>query len=225
MYFNWVGVNLRHTCLACGTVAPSAARFCAECGARIATASPKAETRKLVTILFCDLVGSTTLGESLDPEAFRQVQLRYFEMCERVLHGHRGTIEKFIGDAVLCVFGTPVAREDDALQGCRAALGLVAGLETLNESLERDWGVRLKVRIGVNTGPVVAGELAHGHALVSGDAVNTAARLEQAAGASEVLIGAITRELLGESAVCTPVAPLTLKGKAQTVPAWRLIAV
>ena len=83
-------------------------------------------------------------------------------MCERVLHGHRGTIEKFIGDAVVCVFGTPVAREDDAIRGCRAALGLVAGVETLNEDLERDWGVRLKVRIGVNTGPVVAGELAHG---------------------------------------------------------------
>src|SRR5690349_15876983 len=124
--FNTVRVDLRRTCSACGTPAPPIAKYCAECGARIATALPATETRKLVTILFCDLVGSTALGESLDPEAFRKVQLRYFEMCERVLHAHGGTIEKFIGDAVLCVFGTPVAREDDALRGCRAALGLVA---------------------------------------------------------------------------------------------------
>ena len=210
-------VDLRHTCSACETVAPTGAKFCAQCGARIATA-PSAETRKLVSILFCDLVGSTALGEALDPEAFRRVQLRYFETCERVLGGHGGTLEKFIGDAVLCVFGTPVAREDDAMRGCRAALGLVAGVETLNEDLERDWGVRLEVRIGVNSGQVVAGNLTRGGAHVSGDAVNTAARLEQAAGAGEVLIGATTRELLGESAVCTPVAPLTLKGKAETCP-------
>ena len=111
------------------------------------------------------------------------------------------------------------------MRGCRAALGLVAGVETLNEELEREWGVRLQVRIGVNTGQVVAGNMTRGGAHVSGDAVNTAARLEQAAGAGEVLIGATTRELLGESAVCTPIAPLTLKGKAETVPAWRLIAI
>src|SRR5581483_4765147 len=139
--------------------------------------------------------------------------------------GRGGTIEKFIGDAVLCVFGTPVAREDDGLRACRAALDLVAAVEALNDDLEREWGVRIGVRIGVNTGLVVAGDPSRGQALVSGDPVNTAARLEQAAAKGEVLIGADTRSLIGDGAICAPVQPLALKGKAGTVPAWRLIAI
>ena len=98
------------------------------------------ELRKLVSLLFCDLVGSTALGERLDPEAFRRVQLRYYATCEEALHRHGGTIEKFIGDAVLCVFGIPIAHEDDALSACRAALDLVAGIEALNVQLERGMG-------------------------------------------------------------------------------------
>ena len=212
-------------CDACGASAPPTAKFCPECGARLEPTPLAIEHRKLVTLLFCDLVGSTALGERLDPEVFRQVQLRYFAACESALHRHLGVIEKFIGDAVLCVFGIPTAREDDALRACRAALDLVTGIEALNVDLDREWGVQLAVRIGVNSGVVAVGELSHGQVAVSGDAVNTAARLEQGAGAGAVLIGQTTRELIGEQATCAPVPPLELKGKGEAVPAWRLIAV
>jgi class 3 adenylate cyclase len=211
-------------CPGCGLMAAHGAKFCPECGERLASARSPLGQRKLVTILFCDLVGSTAIGERLDPEAFRDVQLRYFAACERELRRHDGRIEKFIGDAVLCVFGTPVAREDDALRACRAALDLVRAVGALNDGLDADWGVRLAVRTGVNTGRVVTGDPADGQVLVSGDAVNTAARLEQAAGPGEVLIGPVTRELLGDNADCVPLPPLTLKGKAEPIQAWRLVA-
>src|SRR6187200_3068950 len=210
-------------CPECGWTNPQGAKFCAECGARLDPDSAAASVRKLVTLLFCDLVGSTALGERLDPEIFRQVQLRYYATCETALHRHRGTIEKFIGDAVFCVFGIPTAHEDDAHRACRAALDLVAGIEELNGGLEAEWGVRLSVRIGVNTGVVFASGFRPGQPGVTGDAVNTAARLEQAARAGEVLIGAMTRELIGDLGICVPVPPLELKGKGGRVPAWRLV--
>ena len=216
-------MSAERACHECGWANPGTAKFCAECGARLAPDAAGAEVRKLVSLLFCDLVGSTALGERLDPEAFRQVQLRYYAACESALHRHRGTIEKFIGDAVLCVFGIPTAHEDDAHRACRAALDLIAGVDKLNIELEADWGVRLAVRIGVNSGVVMVGGFSHGEQVVTGDPVNTAARLEQAAGAGEVLIGATTRELIGESGVCVPVPPLELKGKGGRVPAWRLV--
>ena len=209
-------------CAECGSVNPPGAKFCAECGTRLET-DPTSTVRKLVTMLFCDLVGSTALGERLDPEVFRQVQLRYYATCEAALHRHRGTIEKFIGDAVFCVFGIPTANEDDAHRACRAALDLVAGIEILNADLESEWGVRLSVRIGVNTGVVFASGFRPGQPGVTGDAVNTAARLEQAARAGEILIGAMTRELIGDLGICVPVPPLELKGKGGRVPAWRLV--
>ena len=211
-------------CDACGAVAPSTARFCGACGARLDPTPHATEARKLVTVLFCDLVGSTALGERLDPEVFRQVQLRYFAAAEAALTRHLGVVEKFIGDAVLCVFGIPSAREDDALRACRGALDLVAAIETLNDELEPEWGIRLAVRIGVDSGVVAVGELSHGEVAVSGDAVNTAARLEQAAGPGEALIGRTTRSLAGDDATCVPVTPLELKGKGEPVPAWRLVA-
>ena len=211
------------TCDACASPAAPTAKFCAECGTRLEPAPETPELRKLVSLLFCDLVGSTALGERLDPEAFRRVQLRYYSTCEEALHRHRGTIEKFIGDAVMCVFGVPVAYEDDAHRACRAALDLIAGIEALNVELDEQWGVRLAVRIGVNTGVGIVGDPSGGRAFVTGDPVNTAARLEQAAGAGEVLIGATTRELIGDEGVCVPVPPLELRGKGGRVPAWRLL--
>ena len=214
----------QRACPACAVTTPPGAKFCAECGARLEPGSA-AELRKLVSILFCDLVGSTALGERLDPEAFRRVQLRYYATCETALHRHGGTIEKFIGDAVLCVFGIPTAHEDDALRACHAALDLVAAVEMLNVELAAEWDVHLSVRIGVNSGEVVTGEQTHGQVVVTGDAVNTAARLEQAAGAGEILVGSMTRELVGEDAVCVPLPALSLKGKGDTVPAWRLVAI
>ena len=213
------------SCPTCGAAAPADATFCSRCGARLRSVLSPGATRKLATIVFCDLVGSTSLGERLDPEALRHVQLRYFETCEQALVRYGGTVEKFIGDAVLSVFGTPTVREDDAVRACRAALDLGASIDDLNDELEGEWGVRLSVRMGVNTGLVVAGDPSRGQILVTGDAVNTAARLEQVANPGEILIGPTTRELLGEGGTCVLVPPLTLKGKAEQVQAWRLLGV
>jgi class 3 adenylate cyclase len=166
--------------------------------------------RKVVTVLFCDLTGSTALGERTDPEALRALMRRYYETARGVLERHGGTVEKFVGDAVMAVFGIPVAREDDALRATRAAV-------ELREIVK---GLGLDARIGVNTGAVVAGE---GDTLVTGDAVNVAARLEQAAGAGEILLGADTLSLVRD-AVSTEPIELVLKGKSAPVPAHRLAA-
>jgi class 3 adenylate cyclase len=143
------------------------------------------EVRKMITVLFCNVAGSTALGERLDPESLRRVLGRYFELTREVLERHEGAVEKFIGDAVVGVFGIPRLHEDDALRAARAAVELQAILAELNRELERGWGVILQVRIGVNTGEVVTGSPAVDSALVLGDAANVAARLEQAADPGE----------------------------------------
>jgi class 3 adenylate cyclase/tetratricopeptide (TPR) repeat protein len=171
------------------------------------------EQRKVVTILFCDLVGSTALGESTDPEALRSRMRRYFEDLRQIVERHGGVVEKFVGDAVMAVFGIPVSHEDDALRAVRAASEMRAAVSAHG----------LEARIGVNTGEVVAG--AEGETLVTGDAVNVAARLEQAAPAGETLIGAETRLLVRDAVRVEPVEPLALKGKAQPVDAYRLVEV
>src|SRR4051794_18031409 len=192
----------------------------------LATAEPaRQEVRKVVTIVFCDLKGSTSLGERLDPESVRQMVSRYFEAMSTVLERHGGTVEKFIGDAVMAVFGIPTLREDDALRAVRAAADMRTALDELNEQLERRYGVRLQVRTGVNTGEVIAGDPSRGHGFVTGDAVNVAARFEQAAGAGEILMGKETFELVRGAARVEPVEPLTLKGKSEPVPAFRLVGV
>ena len=131
--------------------------------------------------MFADVTGSTALGERLDPEALRRVMGRYFDEMAAVIERHGGTVEKFIGDAVMAVFGIPRLHEDDALRAVRAAAGMRDGARELNVELERDHGVGIAARIGVNTGEVVAGDPTAGQRLVTGDAVNVAARLEQAA--------------------------------------------
>src|SRR4051812_40142761 len=192
----------------------------------LATGAPeRREVRKVVTIVFCDLSGSTSLGERLDPESVRQMISRYFQAMSDALERHGGTVEKFIGDAVMAVFGVPTLREDDALRAVRAAAEMRTALEELNEQLERRWGVRLRVRTGVNTGEVIAGDPSKGHGFVTGDAVNVAARLEQAAGAGEIFIGKSTYELVRDAVEVEEVAPLALKGKSEPVPAFRLIDV
>jgi len=168
------------------------------------------EVRKVVTVLFCDLTGSTAMGERTDPEALRALMNRYYETARVVLERHGGTVEKFVGDAVMAVFGIPVSSEDDALRATRAAVELRDVVQELG----------LDARIGVNTGPVVAGE---GDTLVTGDAVNVAARLEQAAGAGEVLLGDETLALVRD-AVETERVDLELKGKTAPVRAHRLRA-
>jgi class 3 adenylate cyclase/tetratricopeptide (TPR) repeat protein len=184
-----------------------------------------AEARKVVTVVFADVAGSTALGEALDPEAVRRLMERYFRDARSVLEQHGGKVEKFIGDAVMAVFGIPLLHDDDALRAVRAAIELQGRLTVLNEELERDWGVQIAVRTGINTGEVVAGDGAATEAFATGDAVNVAARLEQAAGPGEILIGEATRRLLEEAIRVEAVEPLTLKGKAEPVRAWRLLEV
>jgi class 3 adenylate cyclase len=212
-------------CPGCGERAPEGARFCPVCGtALVATPTPQG-LRKVVTIVFCDLVGSTKLGEELDPETLRQVLARYFEAMSEVLMRHEGAIQKFIGDAVMAVFGMPTVHEDDAVRAVRAADEMRAALRELNEQLDLRWGVRLQARTGVNTGEVIAGDAADGEGFVSGDAVNVASRLEQSAPPGEILIGEQTMELVRGAVLVQAVAPLEVKGKSQPVPAFRLLDV
>jgi class 3 adenylate cyclase/tetratricopeptide (TPR) repeat protein len=194
------------------------------CGAVLPTAEPaRHEERKLVTVVFADLTGSTSLGERLDPETLRGVLRRYYEALRAVLERHGGTVEKFVGDAVMAVFGVPHVHEDDALRAVRAAAELQSALAALNDELARERDVRLELRIGVNTGDVVAG--GGTEALVTGDAVNVAARLEQAAAPGEILLGALTHELVRDAVEADPVEPVAAKGKREPVRAYRLVAV
>jgi class 3 adenylate cyclase/tetratricopeptide (TPR) repeat protein len=211
-------------CAQCGTDNPEIAKFCLACGSQLEAAPPPQEFRKIVTIVFSDLKGSTAMGERLDSESLREVMTRYFDAMSAELERHGGVVEKFIGDAIMAVFGLPKLHEDDALRAVRAASDMQAAQEKLNDELERNWGVRLTVRTGVNTGEVVAGD-ASGQRLVTGDAVNVAARLEQAAGAQEVLLGDLTYRLVRDYVEVEPVEPLELKGKSQPVPAYRLLGV
>ena len=176
-----------------------------------------AEARKTVTIVFSDVSGSTTLGEELDPETVRRVMRRYFDEAQAVLERHGGTVEKFIGDAVMAVFGIPQLHEDDALRAIRASAELRLRLGDLNDELERDWGVRIAVRMGVNTGEVVAGDAALGDSFATGDAVNVAARLEQSASPGEILVGDATLRLVRDAVRVEEVEPLAVKGKAEPV--------
>ncbi|MFE9780093.1 AAA family ATPase [Streptomyces sp. NPDC005775] len=190
-----------------------------------ATGSGAAEERRVVTVIFCDLVGSTALSGRLDPETLRTVTLRYFALMRARIEEHGGTVEKFIGDAVMAVFGVPARHEDDARRALAAARGMVTGLDGLNTELEREHGVRLAVRIGVNTGEVVVSvDPAARQALVSGEVVNIGARLEQHAGPGEILIGPATLRAAGPSAVTESAGSLSLKGVDAPVPARRLVA-
>jgi class 3 adenylate cyclase/tetratricopeptide (TPR) repeat protein len=216
-------------CAACGRENPDANRFCGSCGS--ALAAPAVERRKLVTSVFCDLAGSTAMGEQLDSEIVFELMHSYFDAARAALERHGGAVEKFIGDAVVGIFGVPEAHEDDALRACRAALEIQGDIEVLNVDLEQRFGTGLAVRIGVNTGEVVAGDaarrqmVASGDAVVLGDSVNVAARLEQAARPGEVLLGAVTYGLVGDTVRVEPVAPIQAKGKAGPLTAYRLLEV
>ena len=168
--------------------------------------------RKVVTVLFCDVVGSTELGESVDPEALQGLLARYFERVRGIVESHEGSVEKFIGDAVMAVFGVPAVHEDDALRACRAAVEMREALPELG----------LEGRIGLNSGEVLTGTEER---LATGDAVNVAARLEQAAEPGEVLIGAEALALVGAAVEVREERQLDLKGKSEPVSAYPLIAV
>jgi class 3 adenylate cyclase/tetratricopeptide (TPR) repeat protein len=189
-------------------------------GARDVSSEPAAGVRKTVTIVFCDLVGSTTLGERLDPEVLHAVIGRYGAEMRRVVELHGGRVEKFIGDAVMVVFGVPVLHEDDALRAVRAALEMRTALEALNRELDGEYGIELAVRIGVHTGEVIADEAAVDQSLVAGDAVNAAARLEAAAPAGAVLVGPETRRLVEGRVRMRRHGDLLLRGKTGTMRTW-----
>jgi class 3 adenylate cyclase/tetratricopeptide (TPR) repeat protein len=198
-------------CAACGHELPEDAKFCPECGTPVAPAAAPREQRKTVTVLFCDVAGSTELGESTDPEALRSLLARYFERMSGIVERHGGTVEKFVGDAVMAVFGVPVVHEDDALRACRAAVEMRDALPELG----------IRGRIGVNTGEVVTGTEER---LATGDAVNVAARLEQAAEPGDVLIGAETVRLVRDAVELGEERRLELKGKSEPVRAYPLLA-
>src|SRR6185295_20290992 len=210
-------------CPSCGHENPADAKFCSECGASLAASAHATEQRKVVTVVFSDVTGSTALGERLDPESLRRVLARYFELASQVVERHGGVVEKFIGDAVMAVFGVPQVHEDDAVRAVRAASEMRMALEALNPDLDRDHGMTLACRIGVNTGDVVAGT--GDQKIVTGDAVNVAARLEQAAAPGEILLGERTFSLVRDAVVSESIADLSMKGKAEPVPAYRLVEV
>src|SRR6516164_3228605 len=193
-------------CPACGKELPGEFPFCPHCGAPLASESR--EQRKTVTVLFCDVTGSTAVGESTDPEALRALLARYFERMKGIVESHGGTVEKFIGDAVMAVFGVPQAHEDDALRACRAAVEMRDALPELG----------ISGRIGVNTGEVVTGTAER---LATGDAVNVAARFEQAAEPGEVLIGEETFRLIRDAVEVDVLEPVTLKGKGTRLRVYR----
>jgi class 3 adenylate cyclase len=212
------------TCPSCGADNPDGFRVCGYCAAPLADALPEG-VRKTVTVVFTDLVGSTTLGEAIDSESVSEIMDRYFFEMRRVLVEHGGHLEKYIGDAVMAVFGLPRLHEDDALRAVRAASEMQRALETLNDELERVWGVRVQNRTGVTTGEVITGDPTANQRLVVGDAVNVAARLEQAAPATEVLLGDLTYRLVRDAVEVEEVEPLELKGKSERVRAYRLVSV
>ena len=188
--------------------------MCGICGTSLVPETVAQGVRRTVSVVFTDLRGSTNLGERLDTESLREVLSVYFNEMRTVLERHGGTVEKFIGDAIMAVFGLPKLHEDDAVRAVRAALEMKKRLEELNERLDARWGVRLENRTGVNTGEVVAGDVSSGQRLVTGDTVNTAARLEQAAPPLQILISEPTYRLVRDAVEIEPLEPLELKGKA-----------
>jgi predicted ATPase/class 3 adenylate cyclase len=194
------------------------------CGARLAGATGR-ERRKLATMLFCDVTGSTAMGERFDAEAVRALMLRYFEEMRAAIERHGGAVEKFIGDAVVGVFGVPVAHEDDALRAVRAAAEMQERATRLNQEFEQGFGLGIMLRIGINTGEVVTGELSADRPMATGDPVNVAARLEQAARPGETLVGERTYLLTRDAVSFEPVEPLALKGKSEQVAAYLLRSV
>ena len=229
------GARLALACASCGAVNPPTVRFCGECGspvagavsaavdaaslgavARPAAAAPVAE-RRLVTVLFADLVGFTTLAEGRDPEAVRELLSQYFDLATEVIGRYGGRVEKFIGDAVMALWGAPTAHEDDAERAVRAALDLVDAV--------REIGPGIQARCGVLTGEAAVTLGSRDQGMVAGDLVNTAARLQSAAAPGTVLVGESTQQATSGAIAYEPAGEQLLKGKAAPVPAWRALRI
>ncbi len=221
------GDRLSAACAACGTTNAPDAKFCGECGAPLggpsaaaaAPANPQATERRLVSVLFVDLVGFTPFSEAHDAEDVRAMLGRYFDEASAAVARHGGIVEKFIGDAVMAVWGTPVAHEDDAERAVRSALEVVDRVEALGHEI----GEPLRARAGVLTGEAVAALGAVDQGLVTGDLVNTASRLQSAAAPGTVLVGERTYRAASAAISFEPVEPLALKGKQERLAAWRAL--
>ncbi len=209
-------------CPACSFENPPGMRFCGQCGTALVVSASPGEERKLVTVLFADVVGSTRLSGAADPEQVRGQMTRFFEIAREEVQRYGGTVEKFIGDAVMAVFGLPVIHEDDPERAVRAAASLRARVRS-----EVQEGALPEIRIGINTGEVVADARAadKGEFLVTGEVVNLAARLQQHAETGQVLVGERTMRALRDVAEVRPVPPLAVTGLAAPLPAWELVDV
>jgi class 3 adenylate cyclase len=204
------------SCAECGAALPAAARFCPSCSASVERSPTQSEERKLATVLFADLVGSTALGGSQDPERTRVLLDRFYDAMAAEIEGAGGTVEKFVGDAVMAAFGAPTALEDHAERALHAALAMQRRLAEL-------FGHRLALRIGVNTGEVVVGRAREGSSFVTGDAVNVGARLEQAAAAGDILVGERTAAAVRGAFELEEPVTIEAKGKPNGVVSRRLV--
>src|SRR5215472_2216360 len=213
------------TCPGCGEDNPDQFRLCGSCGSVLAALAPSQEVRKTVTVVFCNLKGSMELADRLDSEALREVLTLYFSAITPVLERHGGTIEKYIGDVIMAVFGLPRLHEDDALRAVRAAAQMREALAELNVTLRARYGVILENRTGVSTGEVVTGQGGGSQRLATGDAVNIAARLERAGSPGEILIGESTYRLVRETVEVAPAGLVELEGEPGSMPAYRLLSV
>ncbi len=216
------GASLAATCAVCGALLPAGARFCSACGAAVseAAASPPGQERRVVTLLFADVTGSTALGEQLDPERLHDVLDIYFSAMKEEIEAEGGTVEKFIGDAIVAGFGVPAAHEDDPSRALRAALRMQRRVPLINDSLQAEHQVTLEIRIGINTGEVLAAvDPAPGEPMFTGDAVNVAARFEQNAQPGQI----VTSERTARAARrfrYRELGPLELKGKSAPIRAF-----
>jgi len=211
------------TCPACGREAPDDAKFCMECGGALGVTPAHPEERKVVTTLFCDLVGSTALGEDADPEDVDALLRRYNAIARKVVESHGGTVEKFIGDAVVAVFGVPAVHEDDPERAVRAGLKLVDAVEELPPVA----GHAIQVRVGINTGEALVRldvTPGSGEGFLTGDAVNVGARLQSAAPPMGVVVGESTYELTRRAFEYETLEPISVKGKSEPLPVWRALA-
>jgi class 3 adenylate cyclase/tetratricopeptide (TPR) repeat protein len=213
-------------CSKCGKENPVGAKFCNECAAPLPAAAPPPtlEERKIVSVLFCDLVGFTAASEQQDPEDVRARIRPYHARLRQEIERHGGTVEKFVGDAVMAAFGAPVAHEDDAERAVRAGLRILEAIGELNEA---DPELDLQVRVGINTGEAVVAVDARpeqGEGIVTGDVVNTAARIQGAAPVDGVAVSEQTYRATSRLFAYQPLAPVSVKGKAEPLPLWRATA-
>jgi class 3 adenylate cyclase/tetratricopeptide (TPR) repeat protein len=218
------GDQPKTTCSLCGAENTAESRFCRACGSILEVAR-RSETRRVVTVSFTDLAESTQLGTRLDAEAVRRLMTRYFEEMGAIVRRYGGTTEKFIGDAIMAVFGVPQLHEDDAERAVRAAVAMGHALATLNEELRVRWGVKIATRTGINTGEVIAGDASQGESFVVGDAVNVAARLQQSAAPGEILIGATTYRLVRDAITAATMRTVEVKGKTEAVESWSVLEI